>query len=75
MKRAEAIEWLEYHIAITDYNKDDDLLKAFQYAIEALQIIQKLKEIINIPNLVIQEDVLKYKMICEVIEKMDEVEE
>lgn len=37
--------------------------------------IEKIKLIISIPNTVIQEDVLKYKMICEVVERMDEVEE
>lgn len=44
-------------------------------AIRALRAIGKIKEIINISNFVIQEDVLKYKMICEVIEKMDGGEE
>ena len=37
--------------------------------------IEKIKLIISIPNTVIQEDVLKYKMICDVIARMDEVEE
>ena len=37
MTRAEAIEWLEYHIAITDYDKDDDLLKALRYAVRKLK--------------------------------------
>lgn len=37
MKRSEAIEWLEYHIATTDYDKDDDLLKAIKYAIRELK--------------------------------------
>jgi hypothetical protein len=30
--------------------------------------LEKIKEIIDIPNTVIQEDVMKYKMICEVVE-------
>ena len=37
MKRSEAIEWLEHHIAITDYDKGDDLLKAIKYAIRELK--------------------------------------
>ena len=37
--------------------------------------IEKIKLIISIPHTVIQEDVLKYKMICDVIARMDEVEE
>lgn len=40
-------------------------------AIRALRVVGRIKEIINISNFVIQEDVLKYKMICEVVEKMD----
>lgn len=39
-------------------------------AIRALRAVGRIKEIINISNFVIQEDVLKYKMICEVVEKM-----
>ena len=37
MTRAEAIEWLEYHIATTDYDKDDDLLNALKYAVRKLK--------------------------------------
>ena len=37
MTKAEAIEWLEYHIATTDYDKDDDLLKALKYAVRKLK--------------------------------------
>lgn len=40
-------------------------------AIRALRTVGRIKEIINISNFVIQEDTLKYKMICEVVEKMD----
>ena len=40
-----------------------------------VEAIRKIKQIINISNCVIQEDVLKYKMICEVIEKLYEVKE
>ena len=36
------------------------------------RVIRDIKVIINIPNTVIQEDVLKYKMICDVIARMDE---
>ena len=37
-------------------------------AIQALGQIDKIKQIIAIDNSVIQEDVMKYKMICEVVE-------
>ena len=40
---------------------------ALDIAIKALEQIDKIKEIIAIDNMVIQEDVLKYKMICEVL--------
>ena len=49
--------------------------EAIDLAIEALKAVGEIKEIINISNFVIQEDALKYKMICEVVEKIDEVEE
>lgn len=48
--------------------------KSLDMALKALKAVGEIKKIINISNFVIQEDVLKYKMICEVIEKMDEVE-
>ena len=35
---------------------------------KAIDTINKIREIINISNTVIQEDIIKYKMICEVIE-------
>mgnify|MGYP006874629754 CR=1 FL=1 len=34
---------------------------------EQTSILEEIKDIINIPNNIIQEDVLKYKMICEVL--------
>lgn len=36
MNNKEAIEWIDYHIGITDYDKDDDLLKALKTAKKAL---------------------------------------
>lgn len=45
--------------------------KSLDMAIEALKAIERIKQIISISNFVIQEDVLKYKMICEVVERMD----
>jgi hypothetical protein len=37
MTNEEAIKWIEYHIGISDYEKTDDLLKAFEMAIKALE--------------------------------------
>ena len=45
------------------------VIEAKQMAIQALERQKKIKEIIDISNMVIQEDVLKYKMICEVMEE------
>lgn len=67
MTREEAIayirEWLKDEYALNYKDKE-----ALNKAIEALAKINKIKEIIAIDNLVIQEDVMKYKMICEVLE-------
>ena len=44
-----------------------DNIEALDMAIKALVKLEKIQEIINIDNSVIQEDVMKYKMICEVV--------
>ena len=37
MTNIEAIRWIRYHINISDYDKDDELLEALKMAIEALK--------------------------------------
>ena len=37
MTREEAIEWINYHIDISDYDEDDDLLTALKMAVKALE--------------------------------------
>lgn len=37
MTNKEAIEWIKYHIGISNYDETDDLLKAFETAIKALE--------------------------------------
>lgn len=72
MTRAEAIKILsnrDGHGIPSGYN--GGYAEAIDMAMEALKAVGKIKEIINISNFAIQEDVLKYKMICEVVEKMD----
>lgn len=69
MTREEAIEWFKQS---PFYHNGHE---PFIMAIQALKAVGEIKEIINISNFVIQEDVLKYKMICEVVERMDEVTE
>lgn len=44
-----------------------DNIEVLDMAIKALVKLEKIQEIINIDNSVIQEDVMKYKMICEVV--------
>lgn len=46
---------------------DSNYRKALDLAIKALNQIDKIEQIIAVDNSVIQEDVLKYKMICEVL--------
>ena len=44
MTRQEVIDRLEYHVNITDYDKDDDLLIALQSAIRDLKMLdEKIK--------------------------------
>lgn len=76
MTREEAIKILssrDGHGIPSGYN--GGYAEAIDLAIEALKAVGEIKEIINVSNflglLVIQEDVLKYKMICEVVERMD----
>lgn len=42
--------------------------KAIEIALSDMQKIEKIKEIINSTQEWIQEDVIRYKMICEVLE-------
>lgn len=50
-----------YQSVETDYGK------VIEIAIKAIQKIYEIESIISIDNSIIQEDVLKYKMICEVL--------
>lgn len=44
-------------------------LQTYKTCLEALQKQERIEEIINTSNMIIQEDVIKYKLICEVINK------
>ena len=71
MTNQEAIAVLESDAEYL-YSQDSPYCReAYKMAIKALQAVGEIKDIINISNFVIQEDVLKYKMICEVVETMD----
>lgn len=62
-----------------EYAKGDDLyviqgkmdIETFKVALQALEQIQQIKDIINAP-VYIQEDVMRYKAICEVIKGKEE---
>ena len=38
MTNQEAIKWIKYHIGISNYDETDELLKAFELAIKALEL-------------------------------------
>lgn len=65
MTREEAIDRLKGLFG-NGYPEQEE---ALDMAIQALEQIDKIKQIIAIDNSVIQEDVMKYKMICEVVEE------
>ena len=44
----------------------EPILEAYKMAMDALQKLEQIEQIINAP-VYIQEDVMRYKMICEVI--------
>ena len=71
MTREEAIEILNREY-IKPFDGDvwvifPEVKEALDMAIKALERIDKIEHIIAVDNSVIQEDVLKYKMICEVL--------
>lgn len=70
MTRKEAIEYLE--IERTDYDmavyRESPIREALNMAIEALKQIKAIEGIIDVSNITIQEDVLKYKMIVDIVE-------
>ena len=61
------IDSLDYYLQnhTNDYGEESHM--AMMMAIKSLDKIEKIQAIIDIDNSVIQEDVMKYKMICEVI--------
>lgn len=63
---SEKINWL-YHEAGYGNNLPDDMEVAVDMAIEALKQIRAIEGIIDVSNITIQEDVLKYKMIVDVV--------
>ena len=73
MTRKEAIEQItlekEY---IEPIPGSDKTVKALDMAIEALKQIEAIEGIIDVSNLTLQEDVLKYKIIVDVVKGEDD---
>lgn len=67
MTEKEAIYYLKEEFYY-EYLGHDDYIEAILMAAKSIEQIKRIKDIISTPNTIIQEDVLKYKMICEVIE-------
>ena len=55
-----------------DKDRAERDIEAFGTAIKALEQQDKIKAIIEISNMIVQEDVLKYKAICELVEESDD---
>ena len=81
MTREEAVKWFEKRIEaerllqdeVRKYGRLDDTcaceqdIEACNMAIEALEQIRAIEGIIDVSNITIQEDVLKYKMIVDIV--------
>lgn len=65
MTREEAIKELEF--ILVGHPETSARGQAVLMAIEALSKMEAIEDIINVSNLAIQEDVLKYKMIVDVV--------
>ena len=70
MTREEAIRELEF--ILVGHPETSARGQAVLMAIEALEQIKAIEGIIDVPNTIIQEDVLKYKMIVDVVKEEKE---
>lgn len=66
MSNDQAIDLLDNLIGMIDDNQENDYDEALKIGIKAIQKSEQIDQIINAP-VYIQEDVLRYKMIYEVI--------
>lgn len=71
MTREEAIDILKCDISADkqgiEYCHNEVGIEALEMAIKALSTIEKIKQITAIDDMVIEQDVLKYKMICDLV--------
>lgn len=69
MTNEEALEILEHNwtgVSNPDYT-EKELCEVLELAIKAIEDIEKIKAIIRTPENFLEQDVYRYKMICEVI--------
>lgn len=64
MTREEAVDFLKAGYPDSCY---EELREAFDTAVEALEQIRSIEGIIDVSNITIQEDALKYKMIVDIV--------
>ena len=70
MTTKEAIDTIKLAIAEVEWEYPMSYAVAFEKAIEALERLDSIRSIVGTKTL-IQEDVLRYKMICEILERGD----
>ena len=68
MTNEQVIDLLDNLIGMIDDNQENDYDEALKTGIKAIQKLEQIDQIINAP-VYIHEDVLRYKMICEVIKE------
>ena len=69
MTNAEARELLDNLIGMVEDNQENDYDTALIKGRNALILLDKIKEIIGIDKILLEQDVLRYKMICELVER------
>ena len=67
MTREEAIQMLVNATYSDEWQGNENLTTANHMAIEALEQLEAINAIIDVSNLKIQEDVVKYKMIVAIV--------
>ena len=68
MTAQEAIETIKIAIAEAEWEYPMSYAVAFDIAVDALKMVEQIRQIVTDP-IYIQEDVLRYKMICEILSR------
>lgn len=67
MTKTETIKAIDRLSTLYVFQSEEIDKKVIEKAIKSIQKLYEIESIISIDNSIIQEDVIKYKMICEVI--------